>query len=102
MKLVAKGKSRQDAHEHIRILSNQAGSTVKNEGKSNDLIDRIKATEFFEPIWRELDGMLRAELYTGRSVDIVERFCGPGGVLEEKIKPYKALIDGAAATELNV
>lgn len=31
MKLVAQGASRQEGHEHIRILSNEAGSMVKNE-----------------------------------------------------------------------
>jgi adenylosuccinate lyase len=102
MKLVAKGKSRQDAHEEIRVLSHQAGSVVKNDGKSNDLVDRIRATDFFKPIWDDLDDMMRSELYIGRSVDIVERYCGAGGPLESKIKPYKALIDGATAAELHV
>src|ERR1700712_4424100 len=50
MKLVAKGESRQEAHEQIRVLSHQAGSNVKNEGKENDLVKRIKATQFFKPI----------------------------------------------------
>lgn len=31
MKLCAQGASRQEAHEQIRILSNEAGSVVKNE-----------------------------------------------------------------------
>lgn len=62
MKLVAKGASRQDAHEEIRVLSHQAGAVVKNEGKSNDLVDRIRSNKFFEPIWSELDQMLDAKL----------------------------------------
>jgi adenylosuccinate lyase len=102
MKLVAKGESRQEAHEQIRVLSHQAGSAVKNDGKSNDLVSRIKATEFFRPIWDELDDMMKPELYIGRSVQIVERFCGTGGVLEEKTKPYKAIIEKAETAELKV
>jgi len=102
MKLVAKGESRQEAHEQIRVLSHRAGSVVKDEGKPNDLVERIRATDYFKPIWAELDDMLRAELYIGRSVEIVERFCGDGGVLEQKLKPYKAIIDKAATAELSV
>lgn len=102
MKLVARGESRQEAHEQIRVLSHQAGSAMKNQGKPNDLISRIKATDFFRPIWDEIDDMLRSELYTGRSVEIVERFCGEGGVLDEKIKPYRAIIEKSTTAELNV
>ncbi|KAJ4246283.1 hypothetical protein ACHAPJ_011747 [Fusarium lateritium] len=102
MKLCAKGVSRQDAHEEIRVLSHQAGHVVKNEGGSNDLVERLKTNEFFKPVWGELDEMLKPELYTGRSVDIVERYCGPGGVIEKKIQPYKAIFEKAKTTELNV
>ncbi|KAJ1326850.1 adenylosuccinate lyase [Microdochium nivale] len=102
MKLCAQGVSRQDAHEEIRVLSHQAGREVKHEGRQNDLVDRIKKTEFFRPIWAEIDDMLRPELYTGRSVQIVERYCGPGGVVEKKIQPYRAVFEKAATTELHV
>ena len=102
MKLVAKGVSRQEAHEQVRVLSNEAGSAVKHEGKSNDLVERVRSSEFFSPIWGELDDMLKPELYTGRSPVIVERFCGKGGVLEEKVKPYKEAIEKSAKAELNV
>lgn len=58
MKLVSLGKSRQDAHAEIRVLSHQANDVVKKEGKKNDLIERIKKTEFFKPIWGEVDDLL--------------------------------------------
>ncbi|RYP91289.1 hypothetical protein DL770_002607 [Monosporascus sp. CRB-9-2] len=102
MKLVAKGESRQEAHEQIRVLSHEAGYAVKHEGKPNDLVARMKNTEFFKPIWHELDDMLRPELYIGRSVEIVERFCGEGGIVEEKLKPYKDSIEKSTTAELNV
>ncbi|TID16412.1 hypothetical protein E2P81_ATG11840 [Venturia nashicola] len=102
MQLVAKGESRQEAHEQIRVLSHQAGSNVKNEGKENDLVERIKKTEFFKPIWSELDSMTNPALYTGRSVDIVEKFCAEGGVLAKKVEKYRAVIDKAATAELSV
>ncbi|KAH6605506.1 hypothetical protein Trco_004659 [Trichoderma cornu-damae] len=99
MKLAAKGVSRQEAHEQIRVLSHQAGYVVKHEGKPNDLVSRIKSAEFFRPVWDELDDMLRAELYIGRSVEIVERFCG---IAEEKLKPYKSSVEKLATAELVV
>ncbi|KAI1308930.1 L-Aspartase-like protein [Xylaria venustula] len=102
MKLVAKGASRQDAHEEIRVLSHQAGSVVKNEGKSNDLVSRIKSTEFFKPIWGELDSMLDPRLYTGRSVEIVERYCGVGGPVEVRLVPYMKYITESTTAELSV
>jgi adenylosuccinate lyase len=102
MRLVAKGGSRQEAHEQIRVLSHEAGEQVKNEGKSNDLVDRIRKTEFFKPIWADLDGMLNAKLYTGRSAEIVESFCGGGGVLEKKLETYKGYIEKAGVSELSV
>jgi adenylosuccinate lyase len=102
MRLVAKGESRQEAHEQIRVLSHQAGSNVKNEGKNNDLVDRIRNTPFFKPIWGDLDAMLDAKLYTGRSAEIVDKFCGKGGVLEQSLAPYQSYIEKAGVAELNV
>ncbi|KEZ46136.1 hypothetical protein SAPIO_CDS0998 [Scedosporium apiospermum] len=102
MRLCAKGVSRQDAHEEIRVLSHQAGAVVKQEGKPNDLVERIKANEFFKPIWGELDGMLKAELYTGRSSQIVEKYCGPGGPVSKALAPYADYIRNATTAKLNV
>ncbi|KAF2130200.1 Adenylosuccinate lyase [Dothidotthia symphoricarpi CBS 119687] len=99
MRLVAKGESRQEAHEQIRVLSHQAGSQVKNEGKSNDLVDRIRSTDFFKPIWADLDAMLDSKLYTGRSEQIVEKFCAE---LDGKLGEYKAYIEKAGVAELSV
>ncbi|KAG6251352.1 hypothetical protein E4U24_001256 [Claviceps purpurea] len=102
MKLVAKGASRQEAHEEIRVLSVQAASTVKDEGKPNDLIERIRGNEYFKPIWGELDSMLQPELYIGRSVEIVNKYCGPGGVVEKALAPYQQYILKSTTAQLNV
>ena len=58
MACVHRGLSRQDAHEEIRVLSHQASAVVKQEGKQNDLIERIKKAKFFEPILPQLDTLL--------------------------------------------
>lgn len=36
----------------------QASAVVKEEGKANDLIERIKNTPFFSPVHAELDNLL--------------------------------------------
>ncbi|KAF2666907.1 Adenylosuccinate lyase [Microthyrium microscopicum] len=102
MRLVKKGVSRQDAHEEIRVLSFEASLRVKGDGLPNNLVDRIRDTEFFKPIWADLDEMLKPELYTGRSSQIVDKFCGPGGKLEQKLAPYQASIKAAKAAHLSV
>lgn len=83
-------------------MSHEAGAVVKNEGKPNDLVERIRNNKFFEPIWGELDGMLKAELYTGRSADIVDKYCGPDGPVEKALAPYQEYIKGAETAQLNV
>lgn len=102
MRLVAKGESRQEAHEQIRVLSHQAGSQVKDHGKGNDLVERIRQNKYFEKVWGDLDEMLDASLYTGRSSEIVERFCGERGEVARKIEGYRKYIEGAGVSELNV
>ncbi|KAF6818975.1 adenylosuccinate lyase [Colletotrichum musicola] len=102
MKLVAKGGSRQEAHEQIRVLSHQASDVVKKEGGKNDLIERIRATEYFKPVHDELDSLLDPKLFTGRSAEIVERYCGKGGPIEKAIAPYAEYINKSGVAQLNV
>lgn len=89
MALVKKGVSRQDAHEEIRVLSHQASAAVKMEGKPNDLIERIKATKFFEPIYAELDSLLDATTFVGRAPQQVEKYCGQNGEVQTVLEKYR-------------
>ncbi|KAH8677722.1 adenylosuccinate lyase [Xylariales sp. PMI_506] len=102
MKIVAKGGDRQEAHEQVRVLSHQASDVVKNQGGRNDLVDRIKATAYFSPVHDDIDAMLDTSLYIGRSVEIVDRFCGKGGVLDKKLAPYSSYINKAATAQLSL
>ncbi|TDZ39757.1 Adenylosuccinate lyase [Colletotrichum trifolii] len=102
MKIVAKGGSRQEAHEEIRVLSHQASDVVKKEGGSNDLIERIRATEYFKPVWADLDNLLDPKLFIGRSPEIVERFVGKGGPIEQALAPYAEHIKTSGVAQLNV
>lgn len=99
MKMVALGASRQEAHEQIRVLAHEASAVVKLEGKPNDMIDRIKRTEFFRPVWETVDEMLDPKLYIGRCPTIVDRFCE---MLDNRLAPYKEHIRNTAAAKLTV
>jgi len=99
MRIVAKGGSRQDAHERIRVLSHEASAVVKLEGKDNDLIERISKDEFFKPIWGELDELLKPETFVGRAPEQVEQFVNKE--VKEALKPWEGKL-GKGTVELTV
>lgn len=47
---------------------------MKKQGKSNDLIERIRRTPFFEPIIAELDSLLEPSTFIGRAPQQVDKF----------------------------
>ena len=101
MAMVKAGGDRQVCHEEIRVLSHQAAREVKEFGKSNDLIERIKKTDYFKPIYGQLDRLLDPATFTGRAEQQVESF------LDKEVKlalePFKKMLDdGVKQTELNV
>lgn len=40
--------------------------------------------------------------YTGRSAEIVEKYCGPGGPVEKALAPYSEYVQTAPTAELDV
>lgn len=74
MSAVKKGGDRQELHEKIRTHSIAAGKTVKEEGLTNDLIERICADESFGLSLEEIEKVLIPENYTGRSAEQVDEF----------------------------
>lgn len=74
MEATKKGGNRQDLHEKIRQLSMQAGSVVKNDGKPNDLLERIAADPEFGLSMDELMAIADPKLYIGRCPQQVEAF----------------------------
>ncbi|EEH22222.1 adenylosuccinate lyase [Paracoccidioides brasiliensis Pb03] len=102
MKMVSLGRSRQDAHEEIRVLSHQASDVVKNQGGANDLIERIKKSEFFAPVAGEVDQLLDPKNFIGRCPEQVEKFCGPNGEVQKALEPYKKMFDPSKVSELSV
>lgn len=68
MACVEQGKSRQDIHEVIRDHSVAAGLVVKQEGKRNDLLDRLAGDDRIPFGISELNGMIENfNEFTGRA-----------------------------------
>ncbi|MGD9789958.1 MAG: lyase family protein [Phycisphaerales bacterium] len=96
---VPKGGDRQHYHELIRVHAQAAGLRVKQEGKDNDLLDRLKADKNFwskargGPLSAELDwdGVMDPMTYVGRSVEQTERF------LKEVVEPLREQYKDALA-----
>lgn len=100
MEIVAKGGSRQEAHEEIRVLSHEAGRNVKVEGGANDLIERIERTPFFAPVKPDLPRLLDPATFIGRCPEQVVKFLD--GEVAPAIEKYKASIDKKGGAELSV
>ena len=99
MDAVKRGGNRQELHERIRVLSQEAGKNVKDLGLSNNLIDLIAADPAFGMTKEELTVHLEPAQYIGRCPQQVEEF------LREEVDPVLAEHQAALAekeTELKV
>ena len=74
MQAVKKGGNRQQLHERLREHSMAAAKVVKEEGKENDLIDRIANDPAFQLTREEIEKVLVPSNFVGRSVHQVEEF----------------------------
>ena len=74
MDAVKAGGNRQELHERIRVHAVAAGRTVKEEGKPNDLIDRIAGDPAFGLTREEICAKLDPAAYIGRCPEQVDAF----------------------------
>ena len=74
MDAVMRGGDRQELHERIRVLSQEAGRNVKDLGLSNNLIDLIAADPAFGMTREELTAHLEPSRYIGRCPEQVDEF----------------------------
>ncbi len=72
MAAVKAGGNRQELHEKIRLHSQAAASQVKNLGKHNDLVGRLKADIAFSEI--DFEKILDPDAYIGRAARQVDEF----------------------------
>ncbi|XP_033117779.1 adenylosuccinate lyase-like [Anneissia japonica] len=98
MAMVKAGASRQECHEEIRKLSQEAAAVVKQEGGENDLVLRIKSSLYFSPIHSSLDVMLDPSSFVGRAPEQVSKF-----LIEEvqpALKPFASFLDKISELQL--
>ncbi|XP_033761443.1 adenylosuccinate lyase-like [Pecten maximus] len=79
--MVNAGGNRQECHEQIRVLSQEAGMVVKQEGGENDLVERLKKSAYFAPVRDSLDELLEPKKFIGRAPQQVTRF------IQEEVSP---------------
>ena len=72
MAAVAEGADRQEVHELIRQHSVAAGLEVKQEGKPNNLLDRLKAESLFDKV--DIDQLVDPVAFVGRAPQQVDEF----------------------------
>lgn len=81
MDAVKAGGDRQELHERIRVHSMAAGKVVKEEGKENDLLERIANDPAFNMTMEQLTAIMDPKNFVGRAPVQTEEF------LEEVIAP---------------
>lgn len=94
MLAVAGGGDRQALHETIRTHSQAAAAEVKQQGRPNDLLDRLAA----DPAFAGVDVRAAADpaAYVGRAPQQVDAF------LREIVEPIRARYAGSDALEAEV
>jgi adenylosuccinate lyase len=94
---VRAGGDRQDLHERIRIHSLEAAKNVKENGRHNDLMERLGADPMFAKV--DLTSALDPDRFVGRAPEQVDSF------IEEVVQPIRnkyAHELGKSADELRV
>ena len=72
MAAVQAGGDRQELHENIRVHSHEAAAQVKQLGKHNDLIARLKADDAFSDV--DFSKVMNPKAYVGRAPEQVLEF----------------------------
>jgi len=94
MAAVEAGGDRQELHERIRKHSQAAGAAVKNEGRPNDLLERLAADPMFAAV--DIRAATDPAKYVGRAPQQVDEF------LAEVVAPIRERYPEALATSADV
>jgi len=96
MAAVRAGGDRQELHEHIRRHSHDAAAWIKQEGRANDLLQRLQGDPAFSKV--DVTSLLNPRQFIGRAPEQVDEF------LVEVIEPIRAHYSSneTLAAEVNV
>lgn len=96
MAAVAAGGDRQELHERIRRHSQEAAQRVKQEGKSNDLLDRLRSDDAFSKL--DFASVINPQHFVGRAPEQVDEF------VTEVVEPIRGRYanQGTLAAEVKV
>ncbi len=96
---------------------------MKQQGGRNDLLERVKKTEFFkvsfqsrgtanaapgtreanlffQPVWNDIDSLVDPSLFIGNCPKIVDDYCN--GEVAQKLAKYKESLDKASTAQLSI
>jgi len=94
MAAVQAGGDRQELHERIRRHSHDAAHRVKNDGASNDLLDRLAADPAFAKV--DMASVLNPQHFIGRAPQQVDEF------VAEAIDPIRQRYSGGTTLAADV
>ncbi len=94
MAAVAAGGDRQDLHERIRRHSQDAARAVKQEGKANDLLDRLAKDAAFAKV--NVTAAMEPSQFVGRAPEQVDEF------VAEVVEPIRQRYAGRGALSAEV
>jgi len=98
MQAVEAGGDRQHLHERIRVHSQEAGKQVKQFGRDNDLISRLKSDPDFAQV--NVDLALDPSKFVGRAPEQVDEFVRD--VIEPIRKTHAAALKTSQSEDLRV
>ena len=94
MEAVKQGGDRQELHERIRTHSMEAGKKVKEEGLSNDLLERIANDPAFNINLEALQKVMKPENFVGRAPEQTTEFLN--GVIKPILTANEHLLGAKA------
>ncbi|MBX4197959.1 adenylosuccinate lyase [Candidatus Parcubacteria bacterium] len=92
--VVKVGKNRAECHERLRVIAQESGRQVKEEGKDNPFIELIKADPYFEDVTEVVGQALKGANFIGRAPAQTRTF------LNNEIRPvlnrYRDQLEGSS------